>query len=211
MSEIFKTEFRGYNKQDVADYIMTLNSQMEELKAQLDSKETELSRLRVRVSEAENAGSADAESELRRQIYADAERELRVKLELELENKYKAGQRGRRLYHSREELDALREKSAMYDEQKEMLAELMIKARTDAAEVMNDAQKQSGELLEETFEKMARLEGRFQGNEKECYALEIEMDTRLTTIRHYLDDFTQYLDLAERDISNTVENFKQNI
>ena len=85
MSEIFKTEFRGYNKQDVADYIMTLNSQMEELKAQLDSKETELSRLRVRVSEAENANSADAENELRQKIYADAERELRVKLELELE------------------------------------------------------------------------------------------------------------------------------
>ena len=78
MSEIFKTEFRGYNKQDVADYIMTLNSQMEELKAQLDSKETELSRLRVRVSEAENANSADAENELRQKIYADAERELRV-------------------------------------------------------------------------------------------------------------------------------------
>ena len=181
MSEIFKTEFRGYNKQDVADYIMTLNSQMEELKAQLDSKETELSRLRVRVSEAENAGSADAESELRRQIYADAERELRVKLELELENKYKQDSEGG-VYIIREELD-----------------------------VMNDAQKQSGELLEETFEKMARLEGDFREMKKNVMLSKSEMDTRLTTIRHYLDDFTQYLDLAERDISNTVENFKQNI
>lgn len=210
MSEIFKTEFRGYNKQDVAYYIMTLNSQMEELKAQLDSKETELSRLRVRVSEAENANSADAENELRQKIYADAERELRVKLELELENKYKQDSEGG-VYIIREELNALREKSAMYDEQKEMLAELMIKARTDAAEVMNDAEKRSAQLLEETFEKMARLEGDFREMKKNVMLSKSEMDTRLTTIRHYLDDFTQYIDLAERDISNTVENFKQNI
>lgn len=208
MGEIFKTEFRGYNKQDVADYIMTLNNQMEELKSELDSRETELSRLRVQVSES--VSQEDAESGLREKLYPEIERELRVKLELELENKYKqSADNG--VYIIREELDSLREKAAMYDEQKEMLAELMIKARTDAAEVYGEAEKRSGVLLDETYEKLVRLESDFKEMKRNVLISKSEMDTRLTTIRHYLDDFTQYLDLAETDIDNTVENFKQNI
>ena len=51
MSEVFKTEFRGYNKQQVTDYIMSLSSQLEELKADLDGKDVELSRLKAQIAE----------------------------------------------------------------------------------------------------------------------------------------------------------------
>lgn len=208
MSEIFKTEFRGYNKQDVADYIMTLNTQMEQLKGELDGKNTELSRLRDQLSRAEDRGGEL--EEMRQKLYPEVERELRVKLELEFENKYKQSADDG-VYVIREELDSLREKAVMYDEQKEMLAELMIKARTDAAEVYNQAEKRSEALADETYEKLARLVSDFAEMKKNVLVSKSEMDTRLTTIRHYLDDFTQYLNLAETDIGNTLENFKQNI
>ena len=42
--EIFKTEFKGYNKKEVVEYITSLNSQLELLKNALDRVESELSK-----------------------------------------------------------------------------------------------------------------------------------------------------------------------
>ena len=42
--EIFKTEFKGYNKKEVVEYITSLNSQLELLKNELDRVESELSK-----------------------------------------------------------------------------------------------------------------------------------------------------------------------
>lgn len=208
MSEVFKTEFRGYDKQQVTDYIMSLSSQLEDLKSQIDGKDLELSRLRAKMAETEQ--TEDAENALREKLYSEIEQEIRAKLESEIENKYKQSKQDG-IYVLREELDALKEKAQIYDQQKEMLAELMIKARTDAADVYNQAEKRSEQLINETFEKLERLANDFKEMKKNVLVSKSEMDTRLTTIRHYLDDFTQYLDLAGSDIDNTLENFKQNV
>lgn len=208
MSEVFKTEFRGYDKQQVTDYIMSLSSQLEDLKSQIDGKDLELSRLRAKMAETEQ--TEDAENALREKLYSEIEQEIRAKLESEIENKYKQSEQDG-IYVLREELDALKEKAQIYDQQKEMLAELMIKARTDAADVYNQAEKRSEQLINETFEKLERLANDFKEMKKNVLVSKSEMDTRLTTIRHYLDDFTQYLDLAGSDIDNTLENFKQNV
>ena len=69
MSEVFKTEFRGYNKQQVTDYIMSLSSQLEELKADLDGKDVELSRLKAQIAESEV--SKNGESLLKEKIYSE--------------------------------------------------------------------------------------------------------------------------------------------
>ena len=208
MSEVFKTEFRGYDKQQVTDYIMSLSSQLEDLKSQIDGKDLELSRLRAKMAETEQ--TEDAENALREKLYSEIEQEIRAKLESEIENKYKQSEQDG-IYVLRDELDALKEKAQIYDQQKEMLAELMIKARTDAADVYNQAEKRSEQLINETFEKLERLANDFKEMKKNVLVSKSEMDTRLTTIRHYLDDFTQYLDLAGSDIDNTLENFKQNV
>ena len=208
MSEVFKTEFRGYDKQQVTDYIMSLSSQLEDLKSQIDGKDLELSRLRAKMAETEQ--TEDAENALREKLYSEIEQEIRAKLESEIENKYKQSEQDG-IYVLREELDALKEKAQIYDQQKEMLAELMIKARTDAADIYNQAEKRSEQLINETFEKLERLANDFKEMKKNVLVSKSEMDTRLTTIRHYLDDFTQYLDLAGSDIDNTLENFKQNV
>ena len=207
MSEVFKTEFRGYNKQDVIDYIADLNAKITELKSQADRDELELSRIKA---DSENKANSEADSELRKSIYAEAESDLREQLEREFEEKYKQATHNG-VFVLRDELDSLREKAALYDEQKEMLAELMIKAKTDAQEAYNAAQEKTHEIMSDTLDKLIRFENDYEEMKKNVLISKSEMDTRLTTIRHYLDDFTQYLDIASGDISNTVDNFKENI
>ena len=41
-NEVFKTEFKGYKKTEVTNYINSLNEQMQQLQNELDACESEL-------------------------------------------------------------------------------------------------------------------------------------------------------------------------
>lgn len=201
--EIFKTEFKGYNKKEVVEYITSLNSQLELLKNELDRVESELSKCKNElettneptVSEPQvdmDALRAEIREELRAELYEEIEREVKEK-------------------NTDSELESLREKCATYERQKDIIAELMIKAKTDAAAICEDAKVRSDELLSDTFDKFLKAKEDFELMRKNIEAGKTEMDTRIAAVSHYLSDFSRYLDILEQDIANTGDNFKQNM
>ena len=206
VSEIFKTEFKGYSKKEVIDYIDTLNSQLESLKAELDRSESELEKCRAELADADNSHRTPVidlnavREEIKEQLRAEVTEQVRQ--ELAAANNSAS---------ENDELEALRAKAAMYDEQKEIIAELMIKAKTDAAGICKDAQERSDALLAETFDKFIKARDDFSQMRKNIEAGKAEMDSRIAAVSHYLADFSRYLDILEQDIANTGENFKQNI
>lgn len=208
VNEIFKTEFKGYNKKEVAEYIMTLNSQAEALKAELERCESELEICKSELSERAEVSSQpseEAENAMREQLREELYSEIYAKVREELEAEFKANET------QDASLDEIREKARMYDEQKDLLAEVMIKAKTDAAEIYRDAEGKSKQLLLDTIDKFEKLSSDFDEMKKNVAAAKTEMDTRITAVRHYLNDFSQYLDFISQDIKNTGENFKQNM
>lgn len=231
VNEIFKTEFRGYNKQEVAEYIISLNSQMESLKEELDRCESELEKCRGELSEMETAPKETAVDvdALREQIRTETEAEIRAALEREIRESVEAEVRGvlKSEYDalvakaeqaqadsvsvSRDELEALREKAEQYDDQKDILAELLIKVRTDAVAIYSEAETKSRDLMTGAFDKFVKLQDDFDVMKKNVEASKADIETRITNIRRALDDFTQYLDFMNQDITNTAENFKENI
>ena len=104
-----------------------------------------------------------------------------------------------------------REKAEAYDNEREFLAELMIKAKTDAAAIRDDAQKKADALLSETFDKFMKMQADFVEMKKNVTASKTELDKRIQSMQHYLNDFSQYLEFMGRDIENTGENFKENM
>ncbi len=204
MNEIFKTEFKGYSKKEVADYIMQLNEQMESLKGELDRAENELERYKGELNENESVTREPSEDELaaiREEITASVRKELTEKLSAQ----YQAS------LISNDQLDALRAKADLYDSQKEIIAELMIKAKADAAEIYSDAESRAKKLMLDAFDRFTKLQSDFDVMKKNVEASKADIDSRIVNIRRSLDDFTQYLGFMSQDINNTADNFKQDI
>lgn len=200
-SEIFRTEFKGYNKREVIEYINSLNSQLESLKNELDRTESELEKYRTELNETVQTPVEPVDVDaIREQLTAEIEAKYIAERESQTETSVEVA-----------ELEALRAKAAMYDEQKEIIAELMIKAKTDAAAICEDAKTRSNELLLDTFEKFLKARDDFSQMRKNIEAGKAEMDSRIAAVSHYLSDFSRYLDILEQDIFNTGDNFKQNI
>ncbi len=195
--EIFRTEFKGYNKKEVANYIMTLNSQMEQLKNELNRCESELSKYKAELSDDQVQSIRESlREEVKEEVYAQLRSEQEINAQPDTAD---------------DELTELRHKAKMYDEQKELLAEIMIKAKTDASLTVEEAQKKSKKLMLDTFDKFTKLSSDYDEMRKNIAAAKTEMDTRITAVRHYLNDFSQYLDFISQDIKNTGDNFKQNM
>lgn len=196
-NEIFKTEFKGYSKKEVIDYISSMNSQMESLKAELERSESELEKCRAELTELEKtepieqAEPVDVEA-IRLEAYEQAKREFES-------------------MKPDEELEALREKARMYDEQKDIIAELMIKAKSDANAIVTDAETKSKALMESTFDKFEKAEQDFIQMRKNVEAGKSELEARVAAISHYINDFSQYLAILENDVKNTGEHFKNNL
>ena len=207
MSEIFKTDFRGYNKEEVSNYIASLNSKLEQLQSELNGKNTEIARLR------ETTMTAAEREALVRVVRAEAEAELRETIEKECEQRFAAEAAAKAAEAPAPaepdgELEAIREKARLYDEQKDMIAELMLKARADASQVYADTEKRCASVMDDTAEKLLRFRDDFEEMRKNVETSKSDMDTRLNNIRHYLDDFMQYLEITSGTIDNTISNFR---
>ena len=216
VNEIFGTEFRGYKKDEVAEYISSLNSQMESLKSDLDMAESQLIKCRKELDsykevEAVPRELTEEEIELIRQsVVAEIEPALRNEIAAQLEEKYKLVIE-QYIQDDKEKNGQYREKAEAYDKQRDLIAELMIKAKSDAADIRDDAQKKADALLADTFDKFLKMQADFDEMKKNVAASKTELDKRMQSMQHYLNDFSQYLDFMSRDIENTGENFKENM
>ena len=216
VNEIFGTEFRGYKKDEVAEYISSLNSQMESLKSDLDMAESQLIKCRKELDsykevEAVPRELTEEEIELIRQsVVAEIEPALRNEIAAQLEEKYKMVIE-QYIQDDKEKNGQYREKAEAYDKQRDLIAELMIKAKSDAADIRDDAQKKADALLADTFDKFLKMQADFDEMKKNVAASKTELDKRMQSMQHYLNDFSQYLDFMSRDIENTGENFKENM
>ena len=196
-NEIFKTEFKGYNKAEVVNYIASLNSQMESLKAELDRTERELQMCQNEIKEYEkNQSEVKEETPDIDEIYARAYEQAKNEIKATV---------------SDEEISELRAKAEMYDTQKDLIAEIVIKAKSDAHEIRTTAEAKSKELLVDTYEKFEKAREDFIQMRKNVEAGKSELEARIAAVSHYINDFNQYLNILERDIVNTGENFKENI
>ncbi len=215
-NEIFRTEFRGYNKDEVAEYISSLNSQMESLKSELDMAESQLIKCRKELESYKEVESAPREltegeiTSIRQSIVDEMEPVLRNEIAAQLEEKYKSVIE-QYIQDDKEKNGQYREKAEAYDKQRDLIAELMIKAKSDAAEIRDDAQKKADTLLADTFDKFIKMQADFDEMKKNVVASKTELDKRIQSMQHYLNDFSQYLDFMSRDIENTGENFKENM
>lgn len=199
-NEIFRTEFKGYNKKEVIDYISTLNSQMESLKSELDRTESELEKCRAELSENETVAP-----EVAPEIDVEAIREEAFR------QGYAAAKQEPAETAPDSELEQLRAKAQMYDEQKELIAEIMIKAKSDASHIVTEAQTKSKNLMDDTYERYEKARDDFMQMRKNVEASKSELEARVAAISHYIKDFSQYLAILENDVVNTGENFKNNL
>jgi len=216
VNEIFKTEFRGYNKKEVADYILSLNNQMESLKSELDNAESQLIKYQDELEETKPQEQSPRElteqelDQIRDQIRAELEPKLTKDISEKLEQKYKAVIE-QCVAEDKQKYEVYREKAEMYDSQKEIITELMIKAKSDATEMYSDAEKKSSELLNETFDKYTKMQSDFEQMKSNVLASKTEVDTKIANIQRHLNDFAQHLDFMLRDIESTGEHFKENM
>ena len=72
VSEIFKTEFKGYNRKEVIDYISSLNLQMENLKSELDRCESELEKCQSELAEKETVAQLEELNRYSKELEARA-------------------------------------------------------------------------------------------------------------------------------------------
>ena len=216
VNEIFKTEFRGYSKNEVAEYIMALNAQMESLKAELDNAESQLTKCRNELDEfrvveqSVREPSADEIESIRQSVREELEPVIRREVAAQLEEKYKTVLE-QCVREDREKNGQYREKAEAYDAQRDMLADLMIKAKSDAQEICDDAKSKADTLLSDAFDKYDKMRSDFETMQQNITASKNEMDKRIAAISHYLDDFSQYLNFMGTDIQNTADNFKENM
>ena len=61
------------------------------------------------------------------------------------------------------------------------------------------------------FDKFEKAREDFVQMRKNVEAGKAEIDARIAAVSHYLNDFNQYLNILEKDIVNTGDNFKENI
>ncbi len=197
VNQIFKTEFKGYNKAEVTEYIASLNAQLETLKSELETAENRLLKCQKELEEgaAPRELSAEELDVIKAQIRAEIEAEMASQATVA----------------DNAETEQLRQKAEAYDDQREILAELMIKAKSDATQICLDAQSNANALLSDTFDKFLKLRSDFDEMKNNILASKTELDARIGNITHYLNDFAQYLEFIDRDIENTGDNFKQNM
>ena len=213
-AEIFKTVFKGYNKEEVIAYIENLNRQLAQLQKELNEAKSSLEILeQEREENAEEQGRVVADEtalreeilqevtpSLREEIRAETEKELRPALEQELRRtieselvaKYEDAVRAElnnRLQGQAEEIQDLRRRAQLYDDNREVLAELMIKAKNDAAGIIQDAEVQARELREEAEQKFRLLISDYELLKTNLLTAKEEVAVKMNNALKILDEF----------------------
>ncbi len=227
-AEIFKTVFKGYSKEEVVAYIEQLNQKSLELQNELAATKARLEQVEEeRLEDARETAQKSADEAalreaiiaeltpvLRDQIRAQAleelrpalEKELRRKIEEELTPKYEEIVRteiSNRTHHQAGELQELRRRAHLYDENREVLAELMIKAKNDAADIIRDAEEHARDLREEAEQRFRLLIADYELLKSNLLNVKSEAGEKLGAAIKMLDEFEKNFSCADQDVAHS--------
>ncbi len=227
-TEIFKTVFKGYNKEEVVAYIENLNRQTAMLQNDLDELNARLMQMEDEQQEnqAENERLVADEEALRASIVeeltpilketlrAQLEEELRPQLEAEIRRKFDAelapkyeeaarAELNHRMQSQADELRELRRRAQLYDDNREVLAELMIKAKNDAAAIIRDAENHAKELREDAENRYRLLISDYELLKSNLLIAKAEAAEKLGAALKSLDDFEKKFSCADQDVANS--------
>ncbi len=225
-TEIFKTVFKGYNKEEVITYIDSLNRQatmlqkeLDELNARMlqmeDEKQENIAECKRQEADEEALRSAIVEEltpslrdELRQQLVDELrpqiESEMRRKIESEMAPKYEEAARtelNHRMQSQAGELRELRRRAQLYDDNREVLAELMIKAKNDAAAIIKDAEAHAKELRDDAENRYRLLISDYELLKSNLLIAKTEAAEKLNAAVKNLDDFEKKFACMDQDVA----------
>ena len=203
-SEIFKTVIKGYQKEEVIAYIEKLNRNAEELQKELEETRAKLLRLEEERGDeiALQKQTEEDQAALRESVAAEITPELRAQIEEQLRNEMQSG-------GAQAELDDVRRRAQLYDDNREILAELMIQAKNDAAQTIREAEVEAQKMREEADQRFRLLTSDYDLLKKNLMASKEEVASRLYGIIRQLDEFEQKFSCAEQDIYRTADHLQE--
>lgn len=227
-SEIFKTVFKGYNKEEVVAYIENLNRQTEFLQRELESVNARMMQLE---EEQKEVGEEKAQQEvdetalkeavaaelvpvltekIRNQLVAELrpaiEQEMRKKVEGEMAAKYEEAARSEinsRIQTQAGELRELRRRAQLYDDNREVLADLMIKAKNDAAAIIREAEDHAKELRDDAENRFRLLISDYELLKSNLLTAKGETVAKLNAALESLDEFEKRFSCMDQDVANS--------
>ena len=224
-AEIFKTVFKGYHKDEVISYIENLNAQLAMLQKELNEAKSSLEILeqeRQENAEVQERVVAD-EAALREEILNELtpalteeirnktesemrpalEQELRRAIESEMVAKYEDAVRAEltsRLQGQSEEIAELRRRAQLYDDNREVLAELMIKAKNDASGIIQDAEEHDRQLREEAEHKFRMLTSDYDLLKTNLLSAKAELVDKMGDAIKILNEFDGEFSCMDQDV-----------
>lgn len=227
-SEIFKTVFKGYNKEEVVAYIENLNRQTEFLQRELEAVNARMMQLE---EEQKEVGEERAQQEvdetalkeavavelvpvltekIRNQLVAELrpviEQEMRKKVEGEMAAKYEEAARSEinnRIQTQAGELRELRRRAQLYDDNREVLADLMIKAKNDAAEIIREAEAHAKELRDDAENRFRLLISDYELLKSNLLTAKGETVVKLNAALESLEEFERRFSCMDQDVANS--------
>lgn len=232
-TEIFKTAFKGYNKEEVIAYIENLNRQTvmlqkdldevnarllqmederQEENAVLERKATDEAVLRQEISdEIKPALAAEMRTQLEAELRPQIEKEIRRRMEEEMAPKYEEAARSeinQRMQSQANELRELRRRAQLYDDNREVLAELMIKAKNDAADIIHDAEKHAKALRDDAEQRYNLLISDYKVLKSNLLTAKGEAVERLNCALKNLEDFEKRFSCMDQDVIHSCSHLK---
>ncbi len=225
-AEIFKTVFKGYHKEEVVAYIENLNRQLSQLQKELNEAKSSLEILeQERQENVEVQGKVEADvAALREEILNELtpvlteelrvqiEGELRPVIEQELAAKYEEVVRNElnhRLSGQAEQLEELRRKARLYDDNREVLAELMIKAKNDAAGIIQDAEESARQLREEAEQKFRLLISDYELLKANLLSAKDEVAVKMNNALKILNEFDGSFACMDQDVAHSLNHLDE--
>ncbi len=231
--EIFKTSFKGYNKDEVVAYIENLNTQLSMLQKELNEAKATLEIYeQEREENTQDQGRAVADEAALREALVDEltpaltreiragleaelrpvmEQELRRTIEGELTSKYEEVIRhelNARLQNQAQEMEDLRRRAQLYDDNREVLAELMIKAKNDAAGIIQDAEENARQLREEAEQRFRLLIADYELLKSNLLSAKDEVVLKMRGAIKILDEFDGSFACMDQDVAHSVSHLE---
>ena len=233
-TEIFKTVFKGYSKEEVVSYIDNLNRQMSAIQNALDIANARVVQLeeeqRESVVDEESACVDEAEirekikdeliAAVRAQLYAEIEGEIRPQIEKEARRKVEEemalkyeeiarAEINHRVQAQSAEVQELRRKAQLYDDNREVFAELMIKAKNDATGIIKDAEAHAKKLREDADHRYGLLMSDYEVLKSNLFMAKDEAADKLNFAMRSLEDFEKKFQCMDRDIALSKDHLEE--
>lgn len=194
----FKTAFKGYNRNEVVEYISGLNRQMRDLQTQLEQKDAQISRLQEDLEalrQVEQKPSDDEIEQIRQEAASQTAQEYEQKIDAlreELEQ----------LKKGTDYVAVLEKKATEYEQYKDSLTELMIQARKSADDLIKDAKREADEIR-------ARAQTQFGEFSAGFGALKENIGATKNDIQRNLDDAAAALNVFDLRLSMIQKNIDE--